>query len=98
MKRTNAQPLSEILKDFLNENPQVDRKIAEVRVINAWANILGPLTQKYTTGIYIRNRILYVKISSAVLRSELMMCRERLIKNLNENAGSTVIEDIIISG
>ena len=46
--------------------------------------------------IYVRDHILYVSLTSAVLRSELTLCRERLVKSLNEYAGATVIHDIII--
>lgn len=98
MKRTNAQPLSEVLKDFMMENPQLERKMSEIHVMNAWTKVLGTLTQKYTTGMYIKAGVLHVKISSPVLRNELIMCRERLVKSLNENAGGDIIHDIVITG
>ncbi len=98
MKYTNTQKIADVLKDFLDENPQLNEKIAETRLINAWGEMLGPATMRFTTGLYVRNRVLYVRISSAVLRSELMMCRERLVKNLNQKAGMQVIDDIVLTG
>jgi predicted nucleic acid-binding Zn ribbon protein len=97
MRRTNTQTLGSILKEFFQENPMVAEKLAETRLINAWGKVLGHLTEKYTTGLYIRNKTLYVQLSSAVLRSELTMCREQLIRKLNDEAGMPVIEEIVFS-
>jgi hypothetical protein len=98
MKRTNTQTIADVLKAFLSENPQLDLKLAETRMLNAWGEVLGPVVLRYTTNIYVRNKTLHVHISSAVLRNELLMCREKLIRNLNEKAGMAVINNILLLG
>ncbi len=98
MKRTNTQILSEVLKDFFKENPHINRKISETRLINAWGTVLGKATVRYTENIYIKNNTLYVSLSSAVLRNELSMCRADLINKLNQEAGMKVIENIVLTG
>ena len=97
MKRTNTQTLNEVLKDFFEENPLLSEKLAENRLINAWETVLGNLAHRYTENLYIRNKTLYVKLSSAVLRNELLMCRSDLIVKLNEKAGMNVINQIVLS-
>ncbi len=97
MRRSNTQLISDVLKEFLQENTAVAGKLAETRVIQSWSGLLGEATMKYTTSIYIRNKVLYVRLSSAVLRNELSMCRERLIARLNEEAGENVIQEIVFS-
>ena len=42
-----------------------------------------------------RNQTLYVHLTSAALRQELMMGREMLIRALNTKVGATVITNII---
>jgi hypothetical protein len=98
VRRTNTQPIGELLKDFLSENPHLNEKLAETRLIEAWGEVLGHIAMRYTTNIYVRNRRLHVHLSSAVLRGELMMCREKLIQSLNEKAGMHVISDIVLLG
>lgn len=49
----------------------------------------------YTRDLYIRNQVLYVHLTSAALRQELMMGRELLVRNLNQKVGATVITNII---
>ena len=97
MRRANAQLLGDVLREFLKDNTTVAQKLAETRVIQSWSGVLGEGAMKYTTNIYIRNKVLYVRLSSAVLRNELSMCREQLITRLNGEAGEEVIRDIIFS-
>ncbi|MDR2475993.1 MAG: DUF721 domain-containing protein [Bacteroidales bacterium] len=94
MRKTNTQSLGEVLKEAL-KNQHLDEKLNEQRLISAWKELLGPGVTQYTTQLYIRNKVLNVSLSSAILRAELMMSRERLVQSLNEHVGTTVIIDII---
>jgi predicted nucleic acid-binding Zn ribbon protein len=96
MKRTNAEPVGEILHDFYKENPQLKQKILEVRIRRAWDEVLGPMIMRSTQKIFIKNRVLHVSLTSSVLRNELFLNRKRLLKNLNDYVGEEVIEDIVI--
>jgi hypothetical protein len=49
----------------------------------------------FTQQIYIKNQSLYVHLTSPILRQELMMTRETLVRRLNEKAGAQVITDIV---
>ncbi|QIK53221.1 DUF721 domain-containing protein [Dysgonomonas sp. HDW5A] len=95
MRKRNTESLGEVLKQFFEENQFFKRKLAESRVISGWAKTLGPVIASYTTNVYLRNNILYVSLTSSVLRSELMMCKEKLITNLNTHAGLNVVKDIV---
>jgi predicted nucleic acid-binding Zn ribbon protein len=96
MKRRNTQTIGEVLKGFFEENTELYEKMLEIRLQRGWGEILGPMILQYTRNIYIKNRVLYVSLTSSVLRSELTLSREKLIKSLNEYAGSDVIRDIVI--
>lgn len=96
MKRKNAQTIGEVIRDFLEENKSLQKKIYETRIEHAWTEVLGDIVMRYTRNIYVKNRVLYVYLSSSVLRNELTLSRERLVKCLNEQAGAEVIDDIVI--
>jgi hypothetical protein len=96
MKRKNAQTISEVLNDFFKENAELRKRILEIRIKRAWGEVLGPMIQQYTHNIYIKNDTLYVSLTSSVLRNELTLNRDKLVKSLNDYAGSTVIHTIII--
>lgn len=94
MKKTNTQSLGDILKEVLKDQHLIE-KLNEQRIIDAWVPLLGAGVADYTSKLYIKNKVLNVHITSAVLRAELMMSRKKLINALNEKVGETVILDII---
>lgn len=95
MRKRNTESLGEVIRQFFEENPFIRRKLAESRVISGWGKILGASVSSYTTNIYFKNNILYVQLSSSVLRAELMMNKERIIQNLNIHVSMDVVQDIV---
>lgn len=94
MKRVNAQSIGEILREFFTQNPEIGRRLDEVRLVHAWREMLGPGVSQATREAYVRGATLHVVLDSAVLRSELMMWRDRLVRTLNERVGTDVIREI----
>ena len=94
MKRVNARSIGELIREYCAGNPLMSKHLGEVRIINAWREVLGPGVAKETRSIYGHEDTLHVVLNSAVLRSELMMWRDRLVRNLNEKAGADVIREI----
>lgn len=94
MKKQEAQSIGEIISQLLKDQ-NLDVKLNETKLIKSWNSLLGDSVARYTTKLYIHNRILYVQLSSAVLRNELSMCRNMLIQHLNKYIGTEVITDII---
>ena len=68
----NAQPLSDAMSP--DENSALS-EVGEHRVVRGWRDVLGEGVSKYTRDVYLSRKVLYVHLSSAVLRAELMMTR-----------------------
>jgi len=94
MRRSNTQSLSEVLREFINKN-RIERKLKEVDAVQSWENLLGKTIARYTRNISIRNKILYVEISSAVVKNELIMMREEIRLKINEQAGEELVSRIV---
>lgn len=94
MRKQEAQALSAILDESLR-NLQIDGKIHESRVTAAWAEVVGPVIAAHTIDRYIAKQILFVKLDTPILRSELQMMRLSLIEKLNKAAGAETIRDIV---
>ncbi len=94
MKRNNASQIGLLIRQFMRQNG-MESPLNEYRLVEAWKDVVGPAIAKYTTNLYIKNQILYVHLSSSVLRQELMMGRDLLVKNLNNQVGAQVIVNII---
>ncbi len=95
MRRSKTISLAEAVNDYIKEM-NLGAKLSEVAVINSWEEIVGKAISSRTTKIYIKDGVLYVHLSSSVVRNELLMLREALREKLNKKAGSEVIKDIVL--
>lgn len=94
MKRNNAEQIGALIRNFLRQE-SLETPLNERRLISAWPEVLGPTIASYTQELFIKNQVLYVHLTSAALRQELMMGRDLLIRNLNRRVGAQVITNII---
>lgn len=94
MKRNNTEQIGDVLRQFLRQRG-LETPLNEYRLVDAWKDVVGPVIARYTTNLFIKNQVLYVSLSSSVIRQELMMGREMLIRNLNAQVGSQVIVNIV---
>lgn len=94
MKRSNTELLGDVIRRYLRLEG-LEMPLNEYRLVDAWKDVVGPAVTRYTTNLYIRNQVLYVHLASSVVRQELMMAREMLVRNLNAQVGSQVIVDIV---
>ena len=94
MRKKNTELLSDVIHQVLKEQ-HLDKPLNEKRLIDAWPLVLGASIMKYTSEIYIKNRVLYVNLSSSVLRHDLFMSRDEIKNSLNKQVGNDVIVDII---
>ena len=94
MKRNNAEQIGKLIQQFLRQE-SLESPLNEQRLLDAWPQILGPTIASYTQNLYIKNQTLYVHLTSAALRQESMMAREKLVRSLNQKVGATVIVNII---
>ena len=94
MRRNNAEQIGDVIRKFFRING-LESPLNEYRLVQAWKDVVGPVISKYTSNLYIKNQILYVHLTSSVLRQELMMGRDILVRNLNERVGAQVIVNII---
>lgn len=95
MDRSNARKISDVLKEFLQEN-KLDKKFKERELIESWEELVGRAISRATKNIYIRNGKLFVVISSSVVRNELYMLKDEIVRKLNERIGEEIITELIL--
>ena len=95
-KRHNDNlPISDILKEFVNTN-KLQAGLDKVDVREAWTKMMGNGVNNYTTDIKLDRDVLYVALSSSVLREELSYGKQKIIDMLNESIGKDVIKTLIL--
>ena len=81
------------MQRFLREEG-LETPLNQHRLINSWGEVMGQGILRYTGDIFIKNQTLYVQIHSSVLKQDLMMSRQALVRRLNEHIKTQVITDI----
>lgn len=91
-----STPLKEVIEQMLVTYKLRDR-MHEMRAIQAWEKVVGEVVARHTERLYIRNRTLFVKVNSSVVRNELLYARKKILVSLNKAAGEVVIDEIVLS-
>lgn len=95
MRRGETKSIAELVRAMCREEG-LETPLNEYRLINAWSQVLGPAVVSYTKSLQIHNQVLFVKVTSSVLRQELLLNRKSLVRRLNEHVKAQVITDIVL--
>lgn len=95
MSRHNEHSLKEVIEQMMKAY-KLDDKLAERKLISSWESVMGAMIAKHTTDLYIKHKQLFVTLDSAALRNELSMARTKIVKLLNDEVGTEVINDVIL--
>lgn len=91
----SATPFSDILQQFLNKNDK-QTEFKEHSAIVVFKEMLPQMYHPYIRKIKCTNGVLFVQITNAALKFDLMMQRTTYIKNINAKLGSEVVKDILL--
>ncbi|MEE3484105.1 MAG: DUF721 domain-containing protein [Bacteroidales bacterium] len=95
MQRQEVKLIGSVLQELLQEE-RFSQKLNETRLIASWGKIVGETVGAYTEKIYVKNKILYVKITLPAVKSDLMMQMEEIKQKLHQEVGCEVIDEIHI--
>jgi predicted nucleic acid-binding Zn ribbon protein len=95
MRRSEIHSLGSAIRSFLKES-KFDKKLAEVDAVSSWESIIGRPIARATTSVYIKNETLYVHLSSSIVRNELFMMRQDIVRAINEHAGRVIVKAIML--
>lgn len=87
--------LGDAIKDFIDSN-RLEKGLDKVRVEEAWNAVMGNAISKYTTSIKLERDVLFVKLSSSVLREELSYGNRKIIDMINEELGKELVNKLVL--
>lgn len=94
MRKTNDKPIKEAIEQMLRVY-KLKRKFDETSLVASWPEMMGPAVANRTRQLYIREKKLFIRVESSVLKNELVMIRSQILEKMNERAGSQVLEEIV---
>ena len=92
----DVKPLGDLIKEFYEQHRGSDY-LDEMKAINSWPKVVGPFIATHTIDLSIKNGVLYVRVDSDALRSELSYSKSLLMKNLNEMVGKEMVKEKVLN-
>lgn len=94
-RKHEPAPLGDAIRDMLKAF-RIEDKFDETNLINHWEKVMGTPIAKRTSKIYIHNKKLFVHLTSAPLKHELNMSRDRILLMLTQEFGKPIVNEVII--
>ena len=94
-RQNDSFKIDDLMKSFVKEN-KLEKGLDKVNVEAAWRAMMGNGVNTYTTSIKLHKDVLYVELSSSVLREELSYGKDKIIVMLNESLGKNLITKLIL--
>ena len=92
----NNIELKNLVEVFLKQN-KLEDGLLNIEVKKAWFDLMKNGVSNYTTDVNLKNKTLYIKLSSPALKEELSYGKEKLIKLINDKFDKDLIEKIILN-
>lgn len=86
--------LGQAIQQYLESN-KLRGKLNEISVSAQWESIMGKGIANRTSQVYVANKKLFLQITSAPLREELAKGKGLIIRNINEELGEGIVEDVV---
>ena len=91
----NNNEIKNLLEKFLKKN-NLEKGLLDLEVKRAWHELMENGVSNYTTGVTLKNKTLYIKLSSPALKEELSYGKEKLMKLINERFKKKIVQKIIL--
>lgn len=95
MLRKRESLLGDVLRAVLRQDG-LETPLNEHRACEAWYEIMGPAITRYTKDVNVHGGTMYVEVTNAALRQELMMSRPVLVARINQHIGSQTVQQIVV--
>ncbi len=96
MDRQGEKHIGTILAAVIAANSSLADGYYKQKIKSSWKDVAGEFVANATEDININGRKMYVKLNSAIIRSEIMMIRSQLTYKLNQAVGHDTIDEIIV--
>ncbi|MFC2111827.1 DUF721 domain-containing protein [Bacteroidota bacterium] len=95
MERSNTQSIAEAIRTYLKES-KLEKPLKERKLVQSWESLLGKAVARSTSKIYLKDGILFVHLNSSVVKNELYMLQDEILRKLNDAAGEELVREIVL--
>jgi len=92
-RKSEATPLKQALNNLFKQY-RLAGKFREKRLVHSWERLMGKPIAARTSNIYIKDKILFVHLTSAPLKNELTLSKIKILDILEKEFGAGIVDDI----
>ena len=94
-KRREVKDMKTAISSYLKANG-LEELYLERQVLSKWEELVGKPIALRTVYVTIKEKVLYIELSSAVMRDELLKHKTRLLKLINDEAGFEMVKSVFL--
>ena len=93
MKEDPIKSFRNAFKDFLKEE-NLEHTFKQKHIITNWEQIMGKTIASRTEKLFFKDQILFIKLSSAPLKNEMLVAKPQIMEILNKELGNSAVKDV----
>lgn len=93
-RKAETSTIKSAMQELLNTY-KIQDKFTATQIVASWARIMGEPIAKRTGKVYIKDKKLYVKITSAALKQELSLSKDKVKELFLKEFGEDALVDVI---
>ena len=80
--------------DAMLDTYKLRGKFDESKLINSWEAMMGKPISRRTEKLFIKEKVLFVKLNSAPLRHELTISKTKVLEIIHKNFDDSLVVDV----
>ena len=92
----NNTEIKDLVNIFLKKN-KLEKGLLDLEVKKVWFELMVNGIANYTLDVNLRNKTLYIKLSSPALKQELSYGKEKLMDLINKKFDKEIVQKIVLS-
>ena len=93
-RKKDAAPLADAFQDLLKAY-RLEDTYQEKLLIYSWPELVGKTIADRTSNVYIKDKKLFVKITSGPVKKELQLNKSKVIALIESQIGKGIVEDVV---
>ena len=93
-RKADTSTVGEAIRELL-DTYKLKSKYDQTQLINSWERLMGAPISRRTDKLFISDRKLYVKLSSAALKQELNLSKSKILSLFMREFGEVIVDDVV---
>jgi predicted nucleic acid-binding Zn ribbon protein len=91
-----SQSLGEVMQNAIRCDGRETSLLRRIYVFGLWEDVVGKSVATRTEQLFLKDKKLFVTLSSSVARNELFMLRNDIMQRINARAKTQLVNEIIL--